>query len=343
MSNLVRRVVTFIRHGQAYELVGALLAAWGQMERADRPSDVARAVEQGADLVVVESQLWGELDTAVGPRLRARREAGQLRVVLLGERPAAAGLGPPIDAVVPANAPVSEVLRLLNIVVFAHEFDEPHTWEVPATLETSTGEIPGRLERTRKTSATFRSWAAVPAGLRGTLRVEQPERSVSLPCACSGGLRSRDGFLSELELELEGAYRLWMARAAPVVSGRPRLLVVDDSELVNRITESVLSRAGFEVRCITNPLQLAARAAEWKPALVLVDYNIPLLAGDKVVELSRVAGVKAPMVLYSSAPVETLATVAARARAFGFISKRVAPEELVRQVRGVLEAAGRAN
>lgn len=112
---------------------------------------------------------------------------------------------------------------------------------------------------------------------------------------------------------------------------RRSILVVDDSELVNRITEMILTRAGYRVRCIASPFELYDKTKEEPTDLVLVDYNMPL-RGDQVIATARRAGVTAPMILYSNAPEETLREAVRVSGASGFVSKGVAAEMVVQQV-----------
>lgn len=108
--------------------------------------------------------------------------------------------------------------------------------------------------------------------------------------------------------------------AVPPVSGR-RVVMVDDSELINRITRSVLSQVGYEVRCTTNPFELYRLIMEERPDLVLVDYNLPTLPGSQLIQVVRRAGMTVPLVLYSNAPEEVLARVTRECGASGYIRK----------------------
>ena len=112
---------------------------------------------------------------------------------------------------------------------------------------------------------------------------------------------------------------------------RRSILVVDDSELVNRITEMILTRAGYRVRCIASPFELYDKTKEEPTDLVLVDYNMPL-RGDQVIATARRAGVTAPMILYSNAPEDILREAVRVSGASGFVSKGVAAEIVVQQV-----------
>jgi len=123
--------------------------------------------------------------------------------------------------------------------------------------------------------------------------------------------------------------------AARAVRGRDErrrsILVVDDSALINRITEMILTQAGYRVRCIASPFELYDKTREEPADLVLVDYNMPL-RGDKVIDVARRAGVTAPMVLYSNAPENVLRSAVHACGASGYITKGVPAEEVVRQL-----------
>ncbi len=71
---------------------------------------------------------------------------------------------------------------------------------------------------------------------------------------------------------------------------------------------------------------------EHKPDLVLVDYNMPALRGDQLIEINRRTGLAVPMVLYSNATPSAVATVAEKCGAVGYILKGVSGTALLEQL-----------
>lgn len=107
----------------------------------------------------------------------------------------------------------------------------------------------------------------------------------------------------------------------PSVLIAKKILIVDDSDLTNRITTAILREAGCIVFCITNPFEMRRYVREQTPDLVLVDYNMPALRGDHLIEINQRTGLKVPMLLYSSAAEEVLEAAARQSGAVGYLRK----------------------
>jgi CheY-like chemotaxis protein len=58
-----------------------------------------------------------------------------------------------------------------------------------------------------------------------------------------------------------------------------RVLVADDSELVQQSIVALLRVEGYEVRTVSDGEAAVAAAAEWKPRYVLLDLHMPRLSG----------------------------------------------------------------
>lgn len=61
-----------------------------------------------------------------------------------------------------------------------------------------------------------------------------------------------------------------------------RVLVVDDSAIVLRVVEGVLSKAGYTVQCLDHGRTIVADAVRFRPDLVLVDFAMPDVNGYDV-------------------------------------------------------------
>jgi CheY-like chemotaxis protein len=114
-----------------------------------------------------------------------------------------------------------------------------------------------------------------------------------------------------------------------------KVVLLDDSPIVRAATKDMLEFAGFHVVTIDNPFLLGSVVRRERPDVVLLDVMMPLVGGDDVARIVRdndqVARI--PFVLYSDAPVETLANKAIACGAVGFIPKNVSEEELASQIR----------
>lgn len=122
-----------------------------------------------------------------------------------------------------------------------------------------------------------------------------------------------------------------------------RLLIVDDSVLNNRIVTAVLSQAGYQVSCLTNAFEMRTWVQEHAPDLVLVDYNMPALRGDQLIEINSRTGLTVPMVLYTNATQSAVSAVATKCGAVGYILKGVPWEALLEQLERIFISLGQAN
>ena len=122
---------------------------------------------------------------------------------------------------------------------------------------------------------------------------------------------------------------------SPRGSRARRVLIIDDSLLNNRIVTAVLSQAGYQVTCLTNAFEMRTWVQEHLPDLVLVDYSMPALRGDQLIEINRRTGLTVPMVLYTNATPAAMAAVAEKCGAIGYILKGVSGRVLLEQLERV--------
>jgi CheY-like chemotaxis protein len=119
------------------------------------------------------------------------------------------------------------------------------------------------------------------------------------------------------------------------VSGqKPKIVVIDDSEIVLEVAKGALEGAGYDVVTHDRPAGCVALILHEKPELVLMDVNMPGLGGDTIVSvLAKAAPTSDTIVLlHSSLSAETLRSKATAAGAHGFIQKSGDLFALVREV-----------
>lgn len=115
---------------------------------------------------------------------------------------------------------------------------------------------------------------------------------------------------------------------------RATIMVIDDSEVVLEVTKGALERAGFRVITRERSSGSVNLLIKEKPDLVLIDVNMPLVAGDMIATLLRRAAPNSKTIIlfYSSLSAEELRSKVASAGAHGYIRKTGNTTELVRHV-----------
>lgn len=75
-----------------------------------------------------------------------------------------------------------------------------------------------------------------------------------------------------------------MATAVPIsgVLPRGRVLIVDDDDIVRVMTQTALTRRGFDVVAVTSGAEALAYLARDTPALMLLDLNMDDMSGWEV-------------------------------------------------------------
>ncbi|MBX5480405.1 MAG: response regulator [Myxococcaceae bacterium] len=117
----------------------------------------------------------------------------------------------------------------------------------------------------------------------------------------------------------------------------PRVLVIDDSEILLNLTVNALNAAGYDAVGAVDLASLDAALAQSPVQLVLVDVNMPEMFGDDVVEFLRSQRkLDARLLLYSDLSEEELAQRAKTSGADGYIVKGAGIEAAVAEVRAQL-------
>lgn len=118
---------------------------------------------------------------------------------------------------------------------------------------------------------------------------------------------------------------------------RPKVLVVDDDEVVRAVVHDSLEAGGFDVVELGNPVGLSSVVNREKPDLVLMDVEMPAIDGDKAASIllkHRLHDCK--VVLFSSRPESELQQLARACGASGFVSKAKTHDALVDALRALL-------
>jgi two-component system, NarL family, invasion response regulator UvrY len=117
-----------------------------------------------------------------------------------------------------------------------------------------------------------------------------------------------------------------------------KILVVDDHAIVrDGLSRLLMTDGDHEVKLAANGREALLLARSFRPALVILDLNLPGLGGLEL--LRRLVQIEAGKILVLSMHAEPLyARRSLEAGAHGYVSKNAAPDELLAAVRRV--AAG---
>lgn len=109
-----------------------------------------------------------------------------------------------------------------------------------------------------------------------------------------------------------------------------KILILDDSEISLEMEKFVLEARGHRIETAMNLIEFDERLKTFQPEMILVDVEMPDIAGHELVRLLKesVETERIPIVLFSAKPDEELAILAERSGADGHLSKQNGIERL---------------
>jgi len=122
------------------------------------------------------------------------------------------------------------------------------------------------------------------------------------------------------------------------IAPRQRILVVDDEEDVAQVVIQILEKNGYAATGVTDPLDAPQRAAEYKPDLVILDFNMPRLVGPELAVLlkSRPETRNTPVIFLSGMTDEDHKDLGKFAGAAAYLEKPVDALRLLETIRTLL-------
>jgi DNA-binding response OmpR family regulator len=122
------------------------------------------------------------------------------------------------------------------------------------------------------------------------------------------------------------------------MSVEPRLLIVDDEEVICQSCKRILASRGFRVETCTDP-QIGLQMAQQNgyDAIVL-DVRMPGINGIRFLEHLREIHIQVPVVVMSGRAGEAAAEAVARLGAAEYLAKPFTPDEITQAVRRSLAA-----
>ena len=116
-----------------------------------------------------------------------------------------------------------------------------------------------------------------------------------------------------------------------------KVLHVDDDEPSLRTVGRHLEVSGFDVVSTSSPF-IAPIIQKERPDIIVMDVEMPLLSGDKIVSIIRCNEFSTiPVIYFSCKPVQLLSTLAAKSQPAAYISKKQGLPALVKKIRQFID------
>ena len=120
---------------------------------------------------------------------------------------------------------------------------------------------------------------------------------------------------------------------------KPRVLVVDDYPDAREMYSEYLEYCGFEVVQAANGMEALQRAIETQPDIVLMDLSLPVMDGWEATRRLKAdkRTVNIPVVALTGHALAGISEGAKKAGCDAFVTKPCLPEDLVTEIRRVLD------
>ena len=122
-------------------------------------------------------------------------------------------------------------------------------------------------------------------------------------------------------------------------TSKPRVLVVDDYPDAREMYGEYLEYSGYDVIQATNGMEALQRAVDDKPDIILMDLSLPVMDGWEATRRlkadSRTAEI--PVVALTGHALAGISEGAKRAGCDAFVTKPCLPEDLVLEIKRVLD------
>ena len=125
---------------------------------------------------------------------------------------------------------------------------------------------------------------------------------------------------------------------------RPRVLVVDDYPDAREMYSEYLEFSGFDVIQAVNGIEALQRAVDAAPDIILMDLSLPVMDGweatRRLKEDARTNRI--PVVALTGHALVGISEGAMKAGCDAFVTKPCLPEDLVKEIRKILDRAPQA-
>src|SRR2546421_8030562 len=125
---------------------------------------------------------------------------------------------------------------------------------------------------------------------------------------------------------------------------RPRVLLVDDYPDAREMYAEYLEFSGFDVIAASNGMEALQRAADSDPDIILMDLSLPVMDGWEATRRlkadKRTAHI--PVVALTGHALAGISEGAKKAGCDAFVTKPCLPEDLVKEIRRILDSPSAA-
>src|SRR5204863_3176125 len=123
---------------------------------------------------------------------------------------------------------------------------------------------------------------------------------------------------------------------------RPRVLIVDDYPDAREMYSEYLQYSGFDVIEAENGMEALTKAAEKSPDIILMDLSLPVMDGWEATRRLKADDRTAtiPVVALTGHALAGISEGAKRAGCDAFVTKPCLPEDLVKEIKKILEHQG---
>jgi two-component system cell cycle response regulator DivK len=120
---------------------------------------------------------------------------------------------------------------------------------------------------------------------------------------------------------------------------RPKVLLVDDYPDAREMYSEYLQFSGFDVVEAANGIEALQRAVDTAPDIILMDLSLPVMDGWEATRRLKADGRTAdiPVVALTGHALAGISEGARQAGCDAFVTKPCLPEDLVREIRKVLD------
>lgn len=123
---------------------------------------------------------------------------------------------------------------------------------------------------------------------------------------------------------------------------RPKLLIIEDREEMQRSLDKALNRY-YELTICGDGVKGFQAATNENFDLIITDYELPGIKGDKIIELVRAQGINTPFILMTAYHAKELELNTLSAGAFEYVEKPIVPKTLQKTIVNALINHDREN